>query len=399
MQRKLTAVAIKRAGPGKMQDGGGLRLDKSIDTGKWVYRYSHLGRRREMGLGSWPTVSLADARKERDRWAAVLAGGQDPIEERDAQREAELAERSRTDPTFAEMVAIVFEARRAGLRGDGKRGRWLSPLEGYIIPAIGRIRMSEIRQTDVHRALAPIWRTKHPTAIKAVHRTKRVFTEARLMGYECDPFAVDQAKYRLGEVIHKETPIVSTPWQDIPALWERLHKGAVSDACLRFMLLTLVRLDGCAGARVDEIEDGIWTVPAERMKGREGRVEEFRVPLSDAAMAIVREAEPFADNGLLFPGARGTPISSTALEKRLTHVGEAGRPHGFRSSFRSWVQDTDACSWEVSEKILAHTIGNKVERAYARSDLLERRRPVMQAWADYVTGVTVENVVPLRGCH
>ncbi|MGX9855759.1 tyrosine-type recombinase/integrase [Limimaricola variabilis] len=397
MKNKLTATGIKRVAPGKLHDGGGLMLNKTGDTGKWVYRYSHLKRRREMGLGSWPTVSLADARAERDRWAQVLASGKDPIEVRNAQRAAELADRSRTDPTFSEMVAIVFEAKRDGLRGGGKRGRWLSPLEGYVLPVIGHMRMSEIQQTDIHRALKPIWRAKHPTAIKAVNRTRIVFREAKLMGYDCEPMAVDQAQYRLGEVLHKATPMPSTPWQDIPALWDRLGKGAVSDQCLRFMILTLVRLDGCAGARFDEIEDGIWTVPAERMKGREGKVEDFRVPLSAEAMKIVREAEPFAENGLLFPGARGTPISATALEKRLTHIGEAGRPHGFRSSFRSWVQDTDASSWEVSEKILAHTIGSKVERAYARSDLLDRRRPVMEAWADYVTGRAAANVVPIRG--
>lgn len=396
MEKKLTAIAVKKAQEGKLFDGGGLHLDKKGDTGKWVYRYSHLGRRREMGLGSWPTVALADARRERDRWAAVLAAGQDPIAQRDAQREAELAALSRSDPTFAEMTAIVFEAKRETLRGGGTRGRWLSPLETHVLPVLGGMRLSAIQQTDIHRALKPIWRTKHPTAIKALNRTRIVFREAKLMGYDCDPFMVDQAQYRLGEVLYKSAPMPSTPWQEIPSVWQRLNNGAIGDACLRLMILTLVRLDGCAGARLDEIEGDIWTVPADRMKGREGQVEDFRVPLSAEALAIIEGVAPFAQNGLIFPGQTGSAIQSRALEKRLDRIGETGRPHGFRSSFRSWVQDTDACSWEVSEKILAHTIGNKVERAYARSDLLERRRPVMQAWADYVTGRAAENVVPIR---
>lgn len=395
MEKRLTATTVRKAGDGKLFDGGGLALVKKGTSGKWVYRYSHLGKRREMGLGSWPALSLADARKQRDTWAAELAAGRDPIAVRDARREAEMQERDRHDPTFAEMVDIVFEAKKATLRGGGTRGRWRSPLDLHVIPRFGRKRMSQIVSTDIKDALAPIWRTKYPTAEKAIGRTRKVFNEAKHMGFDCDPFTVDAAKRMLGDVIHKPTPIASTPWQDIPAVYDKLNSGNSGDLCLRFMMLTLVRLDAAAGAHQDEIERDIWTVPAERVKGYEGKVADFRCPLVPEAQEIAAEASRFSP-GLLFPGDTRRPIGSRALELRLERKGEPGRPHGFRSSFRSWVQDTEACSWEVAETILGHQIGTKVERSYARSDLLERRRTVMEAWARFVTGQE-SNVVPLSG--
>lgn len=137
MKNKLTIIAIKNAADGKLQDGGGLTLTKAGLNGKWVYRYSHLGKRREMGLGSWPAVSLAEARKARDIWAAELAAGRDPIDARNAQRAFEIAARDRADPTFAELMTIVFEARRDTLRGGGERGKWLSPPDHQCCPAHG----------------------------------------------------------------------------------------------------------------------------------------------------------------------------------------------------------------------------------------------------------------------
>jgi len=202
MRNKLTAVAIKNAGDAKLSDGGGLHLIKRGSAGKWIYRYSFLGRRRDMGLGSWPDLSLAAARKQRDHWAGILATGVDPIDARDAERAAQEAERGREDPTFAEVVEIVFEAKRAGLRGDGKRGRWLSPLMQHVTPKIGKKRMSKITQRDVYEAIKPIWRSMHPTALKAIQRTRIVFEEGRFMGLACDPFTVDAAKRMLGEVRH-----------------------------------------------------------------------------------------------------------------------------------------------------------------------------------------------------
>lgn len=394
-KNKLTQVAVKNAGDGKMFDGGGLTFIKKGDGGKWVYRYSHLGRRREMGLGSWPEVSLSEARKARDGWAAELAAGRDPLDLRNAARAKEVAERDRSDPTFSEMVDVVFEARRAGLRGDGARGRWRSPLDLHVIPKIGRKRMSDLAQGDVADALRPIWRKKHPTAQKALQRTRIVFREARLMGFDCDPFTVDAAERMLGEVRHVVQHIAATPWQDIPALYARLDKGLASHLCLRWMILTLVRSDGCRGALVSEVEGDVWTVPADRVKGTEGRVRDFRVPLSTPAMEIVSEARE-SGHEVLFSGHRGNPITDTAIEKALNTLREPGRPHGFRTSFRTWVQDHNACTFDVAETVLGHAVGSKVERSYARSDMLDQRRAVMARWADFVTG-NAAKVIRLKG--
>lgn len=289
------------------------------------------------------------------------------------------------------MVDIVFEAKRDGLRGNGKRGRWRSPLDGHVIPVIGRMRMTDIYQVAVRDAITPIWRAKHPTAIKAIQRTRMVFEEARFAGIACDPFTVDAARRMLGEVRHQVEHIAATAWQDVPALWDRLDPDTISGLCLRWMLLTVVRFDGCSRARVSEVDaSGIWTVPADRVKGREGQVQDFRVPLPPAAVEMVQDRGA----GLLFPGNTGQPIGSRAVELYLDRIGEPGRPHGFRTAFRTWVQDTDACSYDVAETILGHRIGNKIERSYARSDLLERRRPVMAAWAAHVTGADTADVVP-----
>lgn len=393
--KKLTALGIKNAPDGKLGDGGGLELRKTGQTGKWVWRYSIAGRRREMGLGSYPDVSLSDARKARDRWAAMLAEGKDPITERKAQQDAIRKELEKADPTLAKLAADVLEARKASLKGDGKAGRWISPLDRHVFPKLGKKPISTIHQADVRDALAPIWKTKHPTATKAIDRLRIIFRQGKLMGFDCDPFTIDAAKHMLGDVIHQADPIPATPWQEIPDLYARLENTGQVAQCLRFMILTLVRASGCRGATFDEFRDGIWTVPAGRMKGSPGKVSDFRVPLSDPAAHLVEDQRLFG-GVYLFSAQRGRPVTDSSLSKHMRDIGETGRPHGFRTSFRTWVQDTDACSWEVSETVLAHTIGNKVERSYARSDLLERRRIVMQKWADFVTGAS-SSVVKIHG--
>lgn len=381
--KKLTQIQVKN-GTGKLFDGGGLMLIKSGATGKWVYRYSHLGRRREMGLGTWPTVSLADARTSRDEWASVLAQDRDPISVRDRRRQEAIAERDKHDPTLEELVRAVFEARRATLRGDGTRGRWLSPLQVHVFPKLGKRRASGITSAEFRDVLKPIWRTKHPTAKKCANRLRLSFREGKLMGLPVDPFTVEAAVKMLGEVRHVAVPTPSTPWRDMPALYRRLGNSSV-DLCLRHAMLTLVRLDGVRGARLTEVRDAVWTVPEDRVKGLEGQVTDFRVPLSREAIRVVEEAADVTGD-MLFPGkALRGPVTDRALEKRLDTLGEVGRPHGFRASFRSWVQDTEACSYEVAETILGHSVGNRVERSYARSDLLDLRRPVMDAWALHLT--------------
>jgi integrase len=384
-RNRLKAIQIKNASDGKIEDGGGLRFVKKGGSAKWVFRYSHLGRRREMGLGHMPTTNLAKARQNRDKWEGELAAGRDPITVRDAERRDEIAQRDREDPTLEEFTMRVFEGRKAQLKGDGTAGRWLSPLRLYVLPKLGRKRISEIHQSDVHEAIKPIWQTMHPTAIKAMRRTRLVFEAAKLAGFDADPFTIDAATHMLGAVEHKATHLAATDWQELPALYERLSAHGRTGRCVQWHILTLVRSGAGRPARHDEIEGDVWTVPASRIKGKRGRTQDFRVPLCTEALRLIN-TPTIVKSDHLWPGQRSDNLSDHALTKLLRRMGEAGTVHGFRTSFRTWVQDTDACSFEVAETALGHSIGNTVERAYARSDLLDRRRLVAEAWGQFVTG-------------
>lgn len=382
---KLFNATIQKAPDGKLQDGRGLMLVKKGKTGKWVFRYSHLGKRREMGLGNWPVVTLAEARKLRDQWGAVLASGKDPIDVRDAERESQKAEIERHDPTFAELTDMVFEARKATLRGDGTRGRWRSPIDLYMNPAIGKKPGSQITQRDLVDALRPIWKDKPPTAEKAIQRTKIILRSAKRMGFPTNPDIVESAQEILGAVDHQVQHMVSVDWQDIPALYARLPQTIGGD-CNRWIILTCVRMEAARGARVSEIdfETATWTVPADRVKGQKGKVQPFRVPLVQPLIDMALQRKEMGID-LIFPGVRGgVPISNAAVEKTLRMMEAGGTPHGFRTSFRTWVQDADACSFDVAEMVLGHKIGGIVERTYARSDLLEQRRRVLEEWSRYV---------------
>jgi integrase len=395
LKNKLTSIAVRNAKPGRLFDGGGLFLIKKLSGGNWIWRYSHLKQSREMGLGTLDAVSLSDARKARDTWAGVLAHGIDPISERNRQKDEERATRDKESPTFSEVADIVFESHKAALRGDGDRGKWFSPLRVHIIPKLGPRRLSEIHQTDIATTLRPIWKTKHPTAVKAWQRTRFIFQQAQLMGFDCTPFVADAAKVILGKVDHKTENVVATPWQEVPALFEALEGISSPKLCLQWIMLTCVRSAGCLGARFDEIDGNVWTVPPDRIKGMRGKVEPFRVPLSNAALDIIEHARK-VDETFLFPSYRklGGHITEAALRKELAAHGEKGRPHGFRTSFRTWAEDT-AQPWDLAETILGHQIKGRVERAYARSDLLDRRRVVMDDWARYVTGYQA-NIVALK---
>lgn len=396
-RNRLTAIQVKTAGDGQLIDGGGLMLVRKNGRGKWIYRFSIHGRRRDMGLGAQDDLTLAAARKERDRWEEVVRDGKDPIIARqDARDEAAAASRA-YDPTFADAVDTVFEAREATLKRGGKAGRWRSPLDLYMIPKIGKVRVSRISPTHIKDALKPIWRTKHPTAIKAYRRTRITLRHARMGGADCHEEIVEKAVALLGAVKHVSKHIEATPWQRVPELYAALGDGSSVTAALRFAILTLVRSDAVRGARFSEIEDHVWTVSAERVKATVAHAHEFRVPLSGEAQRIVELCRDRAVDDFLFPGMRaGKRISDQALTKHLDTIREAGRVHGFRTSFKTWVMDTDAMPWEVAETTLDHKIGGAVERSYSRSDLLDRRHVAMEAWARFVTGAS-SNVVQLGG--
>lgn len=220
-----------------------------------------------------------------------------------------------------------------------------------------------------------------------------VMTRAGLLHFDCQTDAADAANLMLGAVAHQEVNIVSPPWQNMPALFERHGNEAVAD-CLRLMMLTAVRMDAARGLRLSAVEGDIWTIPADRMKGSAKHAAEFRVPLSGAAIEVIDRNRPFARNGPLFAMRTGSPPSSRGIKKRLDDTGEAGRPHGPRTSFRTWIQDTRAADWDLAETALAHRVGAKVACACARSDLLDERRALMDRCANYVTQTGGAVIVP-----
>lgn len=385
MRNKLTVTAIKSLPAGKHHDGGGLILVRDANGSRWVLRYTAHGKRREMGLGALYTVTLAAARQARDHAAAIIQSGLDPIRERDLAIALARTESQRIHPTITQLVQLAFDARKATLRGDGTAGRWLSPLTNHVLPAIGHIAADDLTASDIRRALQPIWHSAQPTAVKAITRLHIALTHGKMTGAGSDPAIVTQARHMLGAVRHTVTNICATPWQDIPAFYARLHHGTAAHDCLRLIIITATRSNAARGMMWDEITGDTWTIPASRMKGREGRTAAFRVPLSAPLLTMLHTRRRTATTAYVFTGTTDRPIVDQTLHKALDALSEPGQVHGFRTSFRTWAQDTQACNAEVAESYLAHITGSKVARAYARSDMLDQRRAVMDAWVEHVT--------------
>ena len=382
---KLSAAKVKNAAPGKYSDGGGLWLHKREDGGaQWFLRVTVHGRRREMGLGSTQQVSLKAARAEAEKWRSIAQAGQDPIKVRDRMRR----EAARADNTLRTVANDAFEARKAELKEEGKAGRWFSPLELHVLPKLGKVPVEELDQQDIRNILSPIWHTKADTARKALNRLSIVMRHAAALGLEVDLQATMKAKALLGAQRHKATNIPAMPWAEVPGFYRSLGDG-VTELALRFLILTAARSAPVRYASPDqfELEAGIWTIPADRMKGRHGKTLDFRVPLAPEAIELVKTGLQFSQFGLLFPGQKGA-LSDMTLTKRMRDLGLSYRPHGFRSSFRTWAEEQAVAPFEVCETALGHIVGNKVERAYQRSDLLDQRRVLMERWAQHVTDGT-----------
>jgi integrase len=335
-----------------------------------------------MGLGGFPALSLAHARKLGERWRNVAAAGRDPIKEREAEERAA----RREDISLAIITADAFEARKAELKGDGTAGRWLSPLNIHVFPKLGKVPVTDLDQRDIRDTLAPIWHTKADTARKAMNRLSIVLRHAAALGLDVDLQATDKAKALLGKSRHVPKHIPAMDWRDVPDFYASLEEPALTYLALRLLILTGVRSGPLRNIRLDQIEGDVWTVPAEAMKGRKGATEAFRVPLSYEAQRIIDLARPHARNGFLFPNTRGGVISDMTLSRMMERRGLEARPHGFRTSLRTWLAEVTDAPHEVAEATLAHVVDGGVVRAYRRTDYLEQRRALAERWADHVTG-------------
>ena len=293
------------------------------------------------------------------------------------------------------MAKEAFEARKPELREDGKAGRWFSPLELHVLPKLGKVPIEDIDQRDIKNTLAEIWHTKGVTAGKALHRLNIVFQHAAAMGLDVDLQATQKAKALLGKSRHKATPIPALPWQEVPAFYQSLSDGTATHLALRLLILTGLRSKPIRFCHLDQIAGDTWTVPAEIMKAKKGHEQEFRVPLSKEALDVIEQAKPLSRDGFLFPGARKGVISDATMSALMERQGLEARPHGFRSSFRTWCAEATTSSEDLAETALAHATGNKVSRAYKRTDLLDLRRPLMAKWADFVTGNSAGKVIAI----
>ena len=378
---RLSALSVKNLPAGKHADGGGLWLIKRDDGGgKWIYRYDLKGKRREMGLGSSRFVSLKEVRVEADRWRRVVATGKDAIRQRDRQRrEADVAR-----PTLETVAKECFEARKADLKGGGTAGRWYSPLEIHVMPKIGDVPIEEITQNDLKNTLAPIWHKKAETARKAMNRLAIVFRHGAAMGLPVDMQATEKAKALLGAQRKQSVHIPAMPWREVPEFIASLTDGGMVEQCLIFSILTACRSGEVRAATWDEIDEtaNVWSIPADRMKAQK----EHRVPLADEMIDVLDRVRPHAREGFVFPSQRKGCVSNMAMGMLMRRRGLEYRPHGFRSSFRDWCAEKTDVPREVAEACLAHTTGSEVERAYRRTDFLDRRRDLMQKWTAYCFG-------------
>jgi integrase len=392
MASKLTARKVETAKPGKYSDGGNLYLIVS-DTGsrKWVLRFTWRSRAKEMGLGSAASVPLADAREKAASARRKIAEGLNPIEER---------KRDGGIPTFGEMADDVRETLSAGFRNEKHKAQWKSTLEAYAGPLRNKP-VDTIATDDVLSVLKPIWTTKAETASRVRGRIEKVLDAAKAKGFR---EGENPARWRghLDHLLPRPSKLArghhaAMPYEDLATFIAKLRKReATSALALELCILTAVRSGEILGMRWTEIDPDkkIWTVPAVRTKA--GR--EHRVPLSPRAVAILRRVEKLKSSDFVFPGqARNKPLSNMAMEMVLRRMKiENATVHGFRSSFRDWAGNVSNFPREVVETALAHVIGDKAEQAYRRSDALEKRRKLMDAWATYCEPSIPANVVPIR---
>lgn len=411
---QITDVMLKKLLPGSkpVSDATvpGLRYEPGAvkGQGKWILRYVSptIGKRRDMGLGTYPEVGIKDSRGRALDARKLISNGQDPIDERGSARAA--AKACADEMTFEAAARKVHEQLAPGWKNPKHAAQWLSTLEDYAFPKIGKKKVAELGPSDFAEVLRPIWLTKAETATRVKQRCHAVIKWCWAQGLvKSNP--VDVVDHLLPKQPGKRERVQhqpSMPWREVPTFVQgSLHTGQrnVTRALLEFVILTAARSGEARAMKWDEVdlEAKVWTVPATRMKAKAIH----RVPLSERVVEILteqRQKHPEAE--LVFPAPRGGILSDMVLTAFLrdqkAQSGEKGRvatAHGFRSSFRDWASENNYPG-DWAERALAHTIKNQAEAAYHRTDLLEQRRTMMEEWMKHVTGeVSTDNVIPLKG--
>lgn len=399
--QRLTALAIgKPLAPGYHADGGGLYLQVSAAGGKsWIFRFSLAGKRREMGLGAFPTVGLAEARQGAVEGRRLLGQGVDPIEARKAVQARQRLESAR-GITFARAAEQFVMAHEGTWRNPKHRQQWRNTLATYAYPKIGKLSVAAIGRPEVTRILDPIWTKKPETAHRLRGRVERILDWATGRGYRTGENPARwrghlDAVYPPRSKVRKVKHHAAVPIDAMPALYARLcEQEGIAALAARFVILTAARVGEVTGSTRPELgKPDVWAIDAERMKG--GRP--HAVPLSREAKRVLQLAREHQTDDRLFPGRRaGRPLSHTAVMKALRSAGAgAATVHGVRSTFKDWASERTGFADEVSEAALAHASSDKTRAAYARSELLRKRAALMEAWSGFVTAPAGGKVVQL----
>ena len=392
--------------PGTYEDGDGLRLVVKPNGNKsWVLRYQLNKRRREMGLGGYPDVSLKKARIDAATQRGMLLESKDPLRARqeaiNARQQTE-REEVRRAYTFTTAADDYIRAHRAGWKNDKHAQQWENTLETYAAPTIGQLPLDDITTDHVLRVLQPIWYEKPETASRVRNRIELVLDAAKARGLRQGE---NPARWRghLDKLLPARLKVrarkhhTALPYTDLPAFMPLLEQSSeYSYQAARVTILSALRTSEVLGARWDEIDlkANVWTVPATRMKAGK----EHRVPIA-APLARIFSALPRVEgNPHVFPGMKkGTHLSNTAMLMTLRRIGRGDLTmHGFRSTFRDWAGECTPHPRDVCEQALAHSLGNSVEAAYRRGDLFEKRRALMNDWAQYATNSPSKKVVNIR---
>lgn len=380
---KLSAARIRSLStPGLHGDGETLYLKVARGGSKsWIQRLSVDGKRRDIGLGGWPTVSLAKARERAFSNRVAVSEGRDPLAEK----------RLASVPTFRQAAEKTYEAHRPGWRSAKATKNWMQQLELHAFPRLGGVRVDRIGREDVLAVLTPLWTTKREAARKLRQRIRTTLRWCQAHGYVEHNMAGEAISGALPAMPSVRAHYRALPYAEVSEALATIEGSEASlpvKLCFRFLVLTAARSGEARGAAWPEIDEKAreWRIPGNRMKAGV----EHRVPLSDAAVAVLEQARVLDDgSGLVFPSVvkPGRPMSDMTLTKVLRSTGLADRAtvHGFRSSFRDWASECTDAPHAVMELALAHSVGSAVEQAYARSDLFDRRRELMDRWADFIS--------------
>lgn len=386
---RLTVPQVKNAKPGRHGDGDGLFLIVGELGGKsWVLRMQRNGKRRDFGLGSARDVTLAEAREAAAETRKLVLKGFDPVAEK---------KKASGIPTFREVAKAVHKEYAPGWKNRKHAAQWLTTLRTYAFPDIGNHLVNDITSGDVRDVLAKIWLEKPETARRLRQRITTVLDYAHAKGWRDSETPTGAISKGLPKQPRATGHHAAMAWKEVPAfvanMADKIKAGEVVLLAIEFALLNASRPAEVRFSTWSEIdfEARLWTIPAGRMKAGKAH----RVPLSDRSMAILDRMTKLRrtrnNDGLIFEGAkRGKPLSENTLTKPFRDAGIPATVHGFRSSFRDWCSDAGGVPREVAEACLAHEVASETEAAYARTDHLDRRREVMERWADYV-GERVEN--------